>query len=98
MSTEALTKDELRYVAELLKVSEACKKNGESFEGVVSRELSRLLGASAGRATMFHLGPESLSDPVRLVEKLTVVFGSGADLLLQKLAAAGPPLQGGGRV
>jgi hypothetical protein len=85
-------------MAELLKVSDACKKNGESFEGLVLREMTRLFGASACKAIIYHLGPESLSDPERLVEGLTGMFGSGAALLLQRLVAAGPPRQGGGEM
>lgn len=90
----ALTKDELRYAAELSKVSEACKKNGTSFESLVRSVLSELLGSSSAQACVFHIGPERLTDPVRLVEGLTGIFGSGADVLLRRIAAGSPSMGG----
>jgi hypothetical protein len=86
----ALTKDALFYATELSKVAEACRKNGTSFQSLVRSELSELLGASSAQACVFHIGPECLTDPWRLVEGLKDIFGSGADVLLGRIAAASP--------
>jgi hypothetical protein len=86
----APTKDDKCYVAELSAVEEACRKKGVSFEGLMRRELTGIFGATAAQACIFHIGERSLSEPGLLVDGLNRIFGSGAGVLLRRLAAAGP--------
>jgi hypothetical protein len=88
---QAPTRDDKRYVAELSAVEEACRKKGVSFESLVRRELTGILGAASAQACISHLGEGSLSEPRLLVDGLNRIFGSGADVLLRRLAAASVP-------
>jgi len=81
--------------AEFLRLSYLLMKQGKNLRDVYPARLTRILGGSGSRATVYYLGANSFSDPRVLVEKLKTMFGNGTDALLEGLIDRANEVLGG---
>lgn len=71
--------------AEFLRVSEMLLKKGLKPRDVYPGKLTAILGGTGTSAMVFFLGEDAFADPKILLGRIKIIFGDGADVLIQGL-------------